>query len=108
MVPFKVPLADTSQDKDKGIMKWFIRTNLRLKHEYGSRRSDDAGRKFFQHSVSQNNVRVLLPLFALYVWLFFSRKKGIFTIPTRYLFHPFSFLRIPAVAGHEAGEMDLS
>ncbi|AXY73082.1 DUF3667 domain-containing protein [Paraflavitalea soli] len=83
-------LADTSQDKDKGIMKWIIRTNLRLKDDYGSRRNVMLEENF-QHSVPKI-MFVLLPLFALYVWLFFSRKKYYYTQHVIFSIHFHSFV----------------
>jgi hypothetical protein len=85
-------LPDTSAQKDKGLMKWIIRNNVRLKHEYGSRSSVVLAENF-EHSIPKI-MFLVLPLFALYVMLFYKRKNyyyvqhGIFSIH----FHSFIFL----------------
>jgi hypothetical protein len=83
-------LPDTA--KDAGIMRWFLRNNVRLKEKTGGR-----SRVHIEGDVRHTIPKlmfVLLPLFALYIGWFHSRKKyyyvqhAIFSIH----FHSFVFL----------------
>jgi hypothetical protein len=83
-------LPDSS--RDKGFMRWVIRNNVNLKSRYGSRRQVVVGESF-QHSIPKL-MFFLLPVFALLITIFYSRKKYhysqhlIFSIH----FHSFMFL----------------
>jgi hypothetical protein len=78
--------------KDQGFMHWLLRNNVRLKEEHGYR-SHNRFEVDFQHTIPKV-MFVLLPLFALVVGWFYSRKKyfyvqhAIFSIH----FHSFVFL----------------
>lgn len=78
--------------RDKGFMRWIIRKNVELKSRYGSR-SQLIVAESFEHSIPKL-MFFLLPLFAWYIYLFYSRKKfyyaqhAIFSIH----FHSFVFL----------------
>ena len=67
-------LPDTSGMKDKGFfVRWIVRTNLRLQDKYGSRTSVVLAQNFAQ-SVPKV-MFVLLPIFAIYLLMFFHRNK---------------------------------
>ncbi|MBV9962036.1 MAG: DUF3667 domain-containing protein [Parafilimonas sp.] len=78
--------------KDAGILHWLIRTNIKLKSEYGSR-SNVVVAENFEHSIPKL-MFVLLPLFAWFLYIFHSRKNfyyaqhAIFSVH----FHSFMFL----------------
>jgi len=83
-------LPDSLQDR--GFMRWLLRNNIRLKSEHENR-SHLKLQIDMQHSLPKT-MFVLLPLFALFVSWFYSRKKyfygqhAIFAIH----FHSFIFL----------------
>ena len=79
-------------EKDKGFIHWFIRTNVRLKNSYGSRRQVVVSENF-QHSIPKM-MFVVLPLFALFIKLFYNRKKYFYSqhIIFSIHFHSFMFL----------------
>jgi hypothetical protein len=78
--------------RDKGVMRWMIRTNVNLKSRYGSR-SQVVVAENFQHSIPKL-MFVLLPLFAWFIYLFYSRKKYYYTQHVIFSihFHSFFFL----------------
>lgn len=77
--------------KEKGTMKWILRNNVRMKEKYGS---SVIHKEVDVHHDIPKVMFVLLPLFALYVGWFYSRKKyyyvqhAIFSVH----FHCFYFL----------------
>lgn len=83
-------LADTA--KDKGIMHWIARNNVRQKEKHGGR-SKLHLEVDVRHDIPKI-MFVLLPLFAVYVGWFYNRKKyyyvnhAIFSVH----FHSFAFL----------------
>jgi hypothetical protein len=83
-------LPDTS--KDKGIMHWILRNNVRQKEKHGGR-SKLHLEVDVRHDIPKL-MFILLPLFALYVGWFYDRKKyyyvnhAIFSVH----FHSFAFL----------------
>jgi len=80
-----------AEDKrDKGIMRWMIRTNVNLKSRYGSR-SQVVVAENFQHSIPKL-MFVLLPLFAWFIYLFYSRKKYYYTQHVIFSIHFHSFI----------------
>jgi len=78
--------------KEKGIMKWVLRNNIRLKEQHDNR-SHIRLEVDFQHTIPRI-MFVLLPVFALFTRWFYSRKKyfyvqhAIFSVH----FHSFVFL----------------
>lgn len=78
--------------RDKGFMRWLLRTNVNLKSRYGSR-SNVMVAQNFEHSIPKL-MFILLPLFAWFIYIFYSRRKfyyaqhAIFSIH----FHSFIFL----------------
>jgi Protein of unknown function (DUF3667) len=83
-------LTDTA--KDKGLMHWLLRNNVRQKEKHGGR-SKMHVEVDVRHDIPKI-MFVLLPLFALYVGWFYSRKQyyyvnhAIFTVH----YHCYSFL----------------
>jgi hypothetical protein len=77
--------------KAKGIMKWILRNNVRMKEKYGS--SVIHKEVNVQHDLPKV-MFVLLPLFALYVGWFYSRKKYYYVQQVIFSvhFHCFYFL----------------
>lgn len=78
--------------RDKGFLRWIIRTNVRLKSKYGSRSQVEVSENF-DHSVPKL-MFFLLPLFAWFVYIFHSRKKFYYTQHVIFTiqFHSFAFL----------------
>jgi len=76
--------------KDKGFMGWVVRKNIRLNSQYGNRKALVLEENF-EHSVPKL-VFLLLPLFAFYVMLFYSRKKYLYTEHAIFSIHYHSFL----------------
>jgi len=78
--------------RDKGFLRWIIRTNVRLKSKYGSR-SQVVVSENFEHSVPKL-MFILLPLFAWFIYIFHSRKKFYYTqhVIFSIQFHSFAFL----------------
>jgi hypothetical protein len=76
--------------KDKGLLRWIIRTNVKLKEKYGSRR-EVVVEENFDHSVPKL-MFVLLPLFALFIKWFHSRKKYYYAQHVIFSIHFHSFL----------------
>jgi hypothetical protein len=83
-------LPDTSRLKDKGIMKLIIRTNIRLKTEYGNKSAVILEQNFKQ-SVPKI-MFVLLPVFALYIMLFHRRRTWRYPQHVIFSIHYHSFL----------------
>ncbi len=83
-------LPDSS--RNKGFMRWLIRTNIDLKARYGSRRELIVTENF-QHSIPKL-MFVLLPLFALLIMLFYIRKKYYYTQHLIFSLHFHSFMFI--------------
>lgn len=81
-------LPDSS--KNKGFLNWMIRSNVRLKEKYGSRRQVVVSENF-QHSIPKI-MFVLLPVFALFVYLLHNKKKYYYTQHLIYSVHIHSFL----------------
>lgn len=80
----------TDSLKDKGLLRWIIRTNVKLKEKYGSRR-EVVVEENFDHSVPKL-MFVLLPLFALLIKWFHSRKKYYYAQHVIFSIHFHSFL----------------
>lgn len=78
--------------RDKGFVRWIVRRNVELKSKYGSR-SQVMVAESFEHSIPKL-MFFLLPLFAWFIYLFYSHKKfyyaqhAIFSVH----FHSFVFL----------------
>ena len=71
-------------------MRWILRTNVNLKSRYGSR-SQVVVAENFQHSIPKL-MFVLLPLFAWFIYLFYSRKKYYYTQHVIFSIHFHSFI----------------
>ena len=76
--------------KDKGWLRWLIRTNVRLKERYGSR-SEVTVKENFDRSVPKL-MFVLLPLFALFIKWFHSKKKYYYAQHVIFSIHFHSFI----------------
>jgi hypothetical protein len=101
-------LPDTS--RDKGIMAWILRNNVRQREKNGGR-SKMHLEVNVQHDIPKI-MFVLLPLFALYAGWFYSRKKyyyvnhAIFSVHFHsfvFLFFLFLLLLSIVIPGHWAG-----
>ena len=79
-----------NDEKDKGFLRWMIRTNIRLKEKYGSRRQVVVSENF-QHSVPKL-MFALLPVFALFVFWLHNRKKYYYVQHVIFSIHFHSFL----------------
>ncbi len=76
--------------RDHGIMRWMLRTNISLKERYGSR-SHVVVEENFQHSIPRL-MFILLPVFALFIWWFHSRKKYYYAQNVIFSIHFHSFI----------------
>jgi len=76
--------------KDKGFLRWIIRSNVRLKEKYGSRRQVVVSENF-QHSIPKL-MFALLPVFALFIYWLHSRKKYYYAQHIIFSIHFHSFL----------------
>lgn len=91
-------LPDTSKEKDEGIGRWFLRKTIQLKEENGGK-GNLVMERDFQHDIPKI-MFVLLPLVALFSYLFYNRKKyfyvqhAIFSIH----FHSFVFIFLLVIA----------
>lgn len=83
--------------RDKGLMGWILRRNIALKTEYGNRTQSVIAENF-NHSIPKL-MFFLLPLFAWFIYVLYSRKKfyyaqhAIFSVH----FHCFVFLLLLVV-----------
>jgi hypothetical protein len=80
----------SGNQKDKGFMRWVIRSNVRLKEKYGSRRQVVVSENF-QHSIPKL-MFVLLPVFALFVYMLHNKKKYYYAQHIIFSIHFHSFL----------------
>jgi hypothetical protein len=76
--------------KNKGLLYWMVRTNIRLKEKYGSRRQVMVSENF-HHSIPKL-MFVLLPVFALFIYLLHSRKKYYYAQHIIYSVHFHTFI----------------
>ena len=76
--------------KDKGFLRWIIRTNVGLKSRYGSRSNVIVGENF-EHSVPKL-MFIILPLFAWFIYIFHNRKKFHYTQHAIFSIHIHSFI----------------
>jgi len=76
--------------RNKGFLNWMIRSNVRLKEKYGSRRQVVVSENF-QHSVSKV-MFVLLPVFALFIYWLHNRKKYFYAQHLIFSIHFHTFL----------------
>jgi hypothetical protein len=81
-------LPDSS--RDKGIMRWLLRNNVRKKEAHGHR-SHIRIEENFQHTIPKL-MFVLLPLFALITGWFYSRKKYFYVQHAIFSLHFHSFV----------------
>lgn len=81
-------LPDSS--RDKGFLRWVIRNNIDLKSRYGSRRQVVVGEDF-QHNIPKL-MFFLLPVFALLIAIFYSRKKYYYSQHLIFSIHFHSFI----------------
>ncbi len=89
-------LPDSS--REKGDMRWLLRNNLRLKEKHGGRSKLHLETNI-QHTIPKL-MFVLLPLFALYVGMLYSRKRYYFSQHAIFSvhFHSFFFLAMLTAA----------
>jgi hypothetical protein len=89
-------LPDSS--REKGDMRWLLRKNLRLKEKHGGRSKLHLETNI-QHTIPKL-MFVLLPLFALYVGMLYSRKKYYYSQHVIFSihYHSFFFLAMMAAA----------
>lgn len=76
--------------RDKGFMRWMLRTNVSLKSRYGSR-SQVVLDENFEHNVPKM-MFVLLPLFALFIFWFHNRKNYYYAQHVIFSIHFHSFM----------------
>jgi hypothetical protein len=76
--------------KDDGLMRWIIRTNIKLKGRYGNRSNLVVGENF-EHSIPKL-MFIMLPLFAWFIYIFHSRKKFYYTQHAIFSIHIHSFI----------------
>jgi hypothetical protein len=78
--------------RDRGVLKWLLRNNLRLKARNGNR-SHIRLEQDIRHDIPKI-MFVLMPLFALFVGWFYSRKKFLYWHQVMFSvhFHSFVFL----------------
>jgi hypothetical protein len=76
--------------RDKGLMRWMLRTNISLKSRYGSR-SQVVVAENFEHSLPKI-MFVLLPLFAWFIYILHSRKKYFYAQHAIFSVHFHSFM----------------
>ncbi|MBS1599126.1 MAG: DUF3667 domain-containing protein [Bacteroidetes bacterium] len=84
----QLTLPDSS--KNKGFLNWLIRSNVRLKEKYGSRRQVMVSENF-QHSIPKI-MFLLLPVFALLIYLMQNKKNYYYAQHLIYSVHFHSFL----------------
>jgi hypothetical protein len=88
---------DSTQEKlpdsarDKGVMGWLLRNNVRLKEKHGGHQSHFHIEENFQHTIPRI-MFVLLPLFALITGWFYSRKKYFYVQHAIFSLHFHSFV----------------
>jgi hypothetical protein len=76
--------------RDKGLLKWALRSNIRLKEKYGSRRQVVVSENF-EHSIPKL-MFILLPVFALFIYWLHSRKKYYYAQHIIFSIHFHSFV----------------
>ena len=85
-------LPDTSKEKDKGPGRWFLRKTVQLKEENGGK-GNLVMERDFQHDIPRI-MFVLLPLVALFSYLFYDRKKYFYVQHAIFSIHFHSFVFI--------------